>query len=52
MKIGESLFVTKGSIHRIENIYNQSVRIVEAQLGDILKETDIVRYEDAYGRIK
>ena len=52
MKIGESIFVEKGSIHRIENIYKQPVRIVEAQLGVTLKETDIVRYEDVYGRVK
>ena len=39
-------------MHRIENIYNEPVIIVEAQLGDFLKETDIVRYKDAYGRVK
>ena len=51
-KINESVFIPKGSIHRIENIYNEPVKIVEAQLGSILKETDIVRYQDVYGRIK
>ena len=51
-KINESIFIPKGSIHRIENIYNESVKIVEVQLGHILKETDIVRYKDAYGRVK
>jgi len=51
-KIGESIFIAKGSVHRIENIYKKSVKIVEAQLGNILKETDIVRYKDAYGRVK
>jgi len=25
---------------------------MEAQIGSILKETDIVRYQDIYGRIK
>ena len=50
--INESVFVPKGSIHRIENIYKKSVKIVEAQLGNILKESDIVRYQDIYGRIK
>jgi len=48
----ESVFIPKGSIHRIENIYKEPVKIVEAQLGNILKETDIVRYHDVYGRIK
>jgi mannose-1-phosphate guanylyltransferase/mannose-6-phosphate isomerase len=51
-KINETVFVPKGSIHRIENIYNEPVKIVEAQLGSILKETDITRYQDVYGRIK
>ena len=50
--INESVFIPKGSIHRIENIYAKPVKIVEAQLGNILKETDIVRYQDIYGRIK
>ena len=28
-----------------------TVKIMEAQLGLILKETDIVRYKDIYGRV-
>jgi len=51
-KENESVFIPKGSIHRIENIYNKPVKIVEVQLGSILKESDIVRYQDIYGRIK
>ncbi len=51
-KKNEIVFIPKGSIHRIENIYNERVTIVEAQLGDILKESDIVRYKDIYGRVK
>ena len=51
-KVNESVFIPKGSIHRIENIYKNPVVIVEAQLGNILKETDIVRYHDVYGRVK
>ena len=51
-KINESVFIPKGSIHRIENIYKKPIKIVEAQLGNILKEGDIVRYQDIYGRIK
>ena len=49
---GESVFIPKGSIHRIENLFKDSVKIVEAQLGNILKETDIIRYQDVYGRVK
>ena len=48
----DNVFIPKGSIHRIENVYKKPVKIVEAQLGKILKETDIVRYKDIYGRVK
>ena len=51
-KVNESVFVPKGSIHRIENNFNEPVKIIEAQLGNILKETDIIRYKDIYGRVK
>ena len=50
-KINESIFIPKGSIHRIENIYKEPIKIIEAQLGYVLKETDIVRYKDLYGRV-
>ena len=50
--VNESIFVPKGSIHRIENIYEKPVKIIEAQLGSILNENDIVRYKDIYGRVK
>ncbi len=47
----ETIFIPKGAIHRIQNLNKKPVKIMEAQLGHILKETDIVRLEDAYGRI-
>ena len=50
-KPNESVFIPRGAIHRIENPYNKPVQIVEVQTGSILKETDIVRYKDIYGRI-
>ena len=51
-RTNETIFIPKGAIHRIENSNKIPVRIIEAQLGSIIKETDIVRYEDAYGRVK
>ena len=51
-KINETIFIPLGSLHRIENPNKKPVRIIEAQLGSILKETDIVRYQDIYGRAK
>jgi mannose-6-phosphate isomerase-like protein (cupin superfamily) len=51
-KVNDNIFIPKGTVHRIENIYNKPVKIIEAQLGTTLKETDIVRYQDVYGRVK
>ena len=50
-KANESIFIPKGAIHRIENPFNKPVQIVEAQIGSVLKETDIIRYKDIYGRV-
>ena len=50
-KPNETIFIPKGAIHRIENIYSKPVKIMEVQTGEILKETDIVRYQDIYGRV-
>ena len=50
-KPDETIFIPLGSVHRIENPYNQPVKIIEAQIGSILKETDIIRFDDIYGRV-
>ena len=50
--VDESVFVPKKAIHRIENRNTKPCKIMEAQTGPILKETDIIRYKDIYGRIK
>ena len=47
----ETAFIPKGAIHRIENPFNRTVKIIEVQTGPILKETDIIRFEDIYGRV-
>ena len=51
-KKNQSAFIPKGAIHRIENLYKKPVKIIEVQTGSVLKESDIVRYQDIYGRIK
>ncbi len=51
-KINESVFIPAGAVHRIENYFNKPVKIIEVQTGSILSESDIVRYQDVYGRIK
>jgi len=50
-KPDESVFIPTGAIHRIENHYNKPVKIIEVQTGPILKETDIIRFKDIYGRV-
>jgi mannose-1-phosphate guanylyltransferase/mannose-6-phosphate isomerase len=47
----ETAFIPKGATHRIENPFNRAVKIIEVQTGPILKETDIIRFEDIYGRV-
>ena len=48
----ETVFIPKKAVHRIENPFIEPVKIAEVQMGSILKENDIVRYKDIYGRIK
>ena len=51
-KPDEFVFIPTGAIHRIENHFKKPVKIIEVQTGSILKETDIVRYQDIYGRVR
>ena len=51
-KPNDHIYIPIKAIHRIENTENKSVRIIEAQIGSILRENDIVRYKDIYGRVK
>lgn len=50
IKVGDYIFVPVLSEHRITG-GNDGIIIVEVQLGKICNEEDIVRIEDAYGRI-
>ncbi len=50
LKVGDYIFVPVLSKHRITG-GNDGIMIVEVQLGKICNEEDIVRIEDAYGRI-
>ncbi len=48
----EYIFIPLGAIHRIQNPGKKPVKIMEAQVGSVLKETDIVRFQDVYGRVE
>ncbi len=47
---GESIFVPKAALHRLENPGKIDLEIVEIQQGEYLHEDDIIRVEDEYGR--
>ena len=47
----EHIYIPKNTIHRIENIGKDELIFIEIQLGENLKEEDIIRLEDDYGRI-
>ena len=44
--------IPKGAIHRVENKSHNSLVIYEAQISEVLKEADIIRFKDDYGRAK
>ena len=50
LKPCEQVFIPQGAVHRLENLTDEPVEIVEVQFGSYLGEDDIVRVEDVYGR--
>ena len=50
-KQNETVFIPIAAVHRIENLFKDPVQIVEVQTGPILKESDIIRFKDIYGRV-
>ena len=49
---GESTYIPLGVTHALENNTSEPLEIIEVQSGSYLGEDDIVRFEDAYGRVK
>ena len=50
LKVNETIYVPKGTIHRLSNTTNYPLIIIEIQSGSYLGEDDILRLEDNYGR--
>lgn len=46
----ESTYIPVGTKHRLSNPGKIPLEIVEVQSGPYLKEDDVIRYEDSYGR--
>ena len=51
LKENESIYVPKGTKHRISNPKQKILIIIEVQIGNYLEENDIIRFKDNYGRI-
>lgn len=47
---GEHRYTPLGEKHRLTNVRDSHLVVVEVQVGAYLSEDDIVRLEDAYGR--
>jgi len=50
LDINDSIYIPKQSKHRLENNTETDLIITEVQIGDYLSESDIIRYDDMYGR--
>ncbi|MGH8051498.1 MAG: mannose-1-phosphate guanylyltransferase/mannose-6-phosphate isomerase [Arenimonas sp.] len=47
----QSTYIPLGSKHRLENIGELPLELIEVQSGSYLGEDDIVRFDDVYGRV-
>ena len=50
LEANQSTYIPRETKHRLENIGEAPLRLIEVQCGRYLGEDDIVRFEDAYGR--
>ncbi len=48
---GHSVDIPVKAIHSLQNPFEDVLKIIEVQKGDLLIEEDIIRYEDMYGRV-
>jgi len=51
LKLGQSIDVPRGAVHRIMNPGDIPVVLIEVQMGDYFGEDDIIRLEDDYDRV-
>jgi len=48
--VNKSVFIPVETVHRLENFTDQTVAIIEVQIGSYLGEDDIERLDDVYNR--
>ena len=46
----QSTYIPQGAKHRLANLTNDVLEIIEVQSGNYVGEDDIIRFEDSYGR--
>lgn len=46
----QSTYIPQGALHRLANLTEESLEIIEVQSGSYVGEDDIVRFDDVYGR--
>ncbi len=51
LQCDQSIYIPLGSVHRLANASDAPLHVIEIQSGHYLGEDDIVRLEDAYGRV-
>jgi mannose-6-phosphate isomerase-like protein (cupin superfamily) len=50
MLTGDSIIIRENEEHRLENLSNETLEIIEIQTGTYFGEDDIIRIQDSYGR--
>ncbi|MCM1009293.1 MAG: sugar phosphate nucleotidyltransferase [Fusobacterium sp.] len=51
LEAGNSIDIPVKAIHSLQNPYETDLKIIEVQKGEILLESDIIRYQDMYNRV-
>lgn len=46
----QHIYIPKETTHRLKNIGDDNLELIETQIGEYLGEDDIIRYEDDYNR--
>jgi mannose-1-phosphate guanylyltransferase/mannose-6-phosphate isomerase len=52
LEANQSTYIPAGNKHRLTNVGDTELALIEVQCGSYLGEDDIVRFEDIYGRVQ
>ena len=50
LQTGDSIIIEQNEVHRLENLGEELLQVIEVQTGSYFGEDDIIRLEDSYGR--